>query len=160
MDQEYTFNGQRPHEKILAVVRTHPFVLFMPGLKTIGFWAIAVALVLLWSNQYSSLLAFVLFIIGLGFLARAYFMISQSSFIITNQRVLNVQQNGYFGRKITETELGNIQDVSSETAGALRTMLKYGNLIIRTSGTAAGNEIVVRDIANPYEVQQMIANVK
>lgn len=91
---------------------------------------------------------------------RAFYDYNQSMFVITNQRIINVGQKGFWKRKITETDLDKIQDVASETSGIWRTMFKYGNLIIRTAGASSGTEIVVENIANPYEVQQEIAKIK
>jgi hypothetical protein len=38
--------------------------------------------------------------------------------------------------------------------------LKYGDLVIRTAGTSQGGEITVKNIPNPYDIQQVIARVK
>jgi hypothetical protein len=38
-------------------------------------------------------------------------------------------------------------------------MLKFGDLVIRTAGASKGEELVVHNIANPYEVQQAIARL-
>lgn len=160
MEKDFTFNGQRPGERVVAVVRNHPFVLFWPGIKTILYWTVAIAVVLTWSNEYAGLTAFIFFIVGIGLFSRAYFTTSQSVLLLTSQRVVSIAQTGFWIRRITETELKNIQDVSSETTGMFRTMLKFGNLIIRTSGAAQGSEIVIKNIPNPYEVQQLIAGTK
>ncbi|MEK9155863.1 MAG: PH domain-containing protein [Patescibacteria group bacterium] len=160
MEKEYSFNGQRAREGVVAVIKNHPYVLFLPGLKAIVLWLLAAALIFSWSNEYSGLFAFILFVVGLSFLGRSYFVYSQSTLLITNQRVINIGQTGFWVRRITETELANIQDVSSHTSGVFRTMLKFGDLIIRTSGAAQGSEIIVKNIPNPYEVQQVIAGIK
>jgi uncharacterized membrane protein YdbT with pleckstrin-like domain len=157
---EFSFNGQRAGEKVLHIVKNHPFVLFWPGLKAVFFLAAAVADFLLWSNQFSGPLALILTVVAFGMFFRSYYDYSQSTFVITNLRVIYVDQNGFWKRKIIEAERSRIQDISSNTAGIFRTMLKFGDLIIRTAGTSEGSEIVVKNIPNPYNIQQKIVNTR
>lgn len=159
MHDKFSFNGQRENEEVSYIVRNHPFVLFFPGLKTILFLVLGIATVMFISNQASGLVLVVCLAISLGIFARAYYDFSQSVLIITNQRLISVSQKGFWKRKITETELNKIQDVASNTDGFFRIMLKYGDLVVRTAGATQGGEIIVKDIGNPYEVQQKIAKL-
>lgn len=160
MHEEYTFNGQREKEAVKYIIRNHPFILFWPGIKTIFFLTLAVSTILFIKNQLSGAAALVCFVIAIGVFSRALYDYIQSVLIITSERLINVEQNGYFKRRITETELSNIQGVSSETNGLFKIMLKYGDLVVRTAGTNTGGEILVKNIGNPYEVQQKIAKLK
>lgn len=159
-DKEFTFNGQREHEKVLEVVKNHPFVLFWPGLKAIFFLILGIATVLYISSQITGFVLVICALIAIGIFSRHYYDYSQSMFLITNQRIINVFQDGFWKRKIIETEISKIQDASSKTSGVFRVVLKFGDLIIRTAGTSEGGEIIVRNIPNPYSVQQRIANIK
>ncbi|OQA03813.1 MAG: Bacterial membrane flanked domain protein [bacterium ADurb.Bin400] len=160
MEEEFTFNGQRRGENVVAVVKNHPVILFWPGLKTVFFLTTAVAFTMFWRAQPSGPAAMLLAICGLSIFAKAFFMFNKSLFLVTDQRVINIDQDGFWKHSITETEINNIQDVSSNTVGPLRTMFKYGDLIIRTAGASKGSEIIVKNIANPYEVQQCIVRPK
>lgn len=159
MEHEYTFNGQRPNEKVLDMVKNHVFVLFWPGLKAIFFIAIGAAAFIFWSNQFSGIILIIFLLVAFGIFSRSYYTYSQSVFLVTNQRVLNVEQKGFWKRKITETEIDKIQDVSSSVSGLFKIMLKFGNLVIRTAGASEGTEIRVKNISSPYEVQQEIAKL-
>lgn len=158
--KEFSFHGQRAGEKVHFVIKNHPFVLFFPGLKAILLLVIGIGAILFWSSGYSGVILLVCALVAFGIFFRVFYNYSQSMFVITNQRIINVGQDGFWRRKITETELEKIQDVASETSGLLRTMLKFGDLIIRTAGVSQGSEIIVKNIANPYEVQQEIARIK
>lgn len=145
----------------MEVVKNHPFVLFWPGLQAVFFFILGAATIIYFSsNQIAGVFLLVFIAVGLGFFGRAYYNFSQSVLLITNQRLINVQQNGVWIRKITETEIDKIQDVSSETKGLFKIMLKFGDLVIRTAGATAGTEIQVKNIPNPYEVQQRIAKMR
>jgi len=159
MNHEFTFNGQRKDEEVVEIVKNHPFVLLWPGLQAILAITIGADIMIFFpSSQISGVLLLIFIVIGIGIFGRAFYNYSQSVLIVTNQRLLNVHQDGFLKRKITETELDKVQDVSSETKGLLKVMLKFGDLIIRTAGATAGTEIIVSNIANPYEVQQRIAS--
>jgi len=158
---EFSFNGQRENEKVVEVVKNHSFVLFWPGLQAVFACAIGAGIMIFFSgSQISGVLLLIFIVIGIGIIGRAYYNYAQSVLIATNQRLLYVHQDGFWKRTITETDLNKIQDVSSETKGFLKSMLKFGNLIIRTAGATAGTEIIVNDIPNPYEVQQRIAKMR
>ncbi|MFA4995921.1 MAG: PH domain-containing protein [Patescibacteria group bacterium] len=160
MEKSFSFSGQREGEKVVSVVKNHPFVFLFPGLKSVLFLVVGIAVYLFWPSQYSGMVLFITILIGLGIFFRTYFDYSQSVFVITNQRIINVDQDGFWKRKITETEIDKIQDAASETSGMLRTMFKFGDLVIRTAGVSQGSEIRVKNIANPYQVQQKIVSIK
>ena len=161
MNHEFSFNGQRKDEEVVEVVKNHPFVLFWPGLQTVLSCAVGAAIMIFFSSsQVSGPLLLIFIVIGLGIFGRSYYNYSQSVLLITNQRLINVYQDGFWKRKITETELDKIQDVSSETKGLFKIVLKFGDLVVRTAGASAGTEIQVKNIANPYEVQQRIAKMR
>lgn len=54
--------------------------------------------------------------------------------IITNERIIAIEQKGFFARVIAEQRLFRIQDVTSELKGVLPTMLNYGNVHVQTAG--------------------------
>jgi len=159
MDHEFSFNGQRPEEKVLQVVKNHPLVIFLPGLKLVLFVFVATVLILVWKNQYSGLVGMVFAVMGLGIFSRSYYNFSQSVLIITNQRLMYVDQIGFWKRKIIEAEINRIQSVSSDLSGMFKVIFKYGNLIVKTAGTGQESDIIVRDIPNPYLVQQALAKL-
>lgn len=92
--------------------------------------------------------------------SRSFYNFFQSVFIVTDQRLIYVNQLGFLTRKITETEIDKIQDVSSHIFGLMKMIFHFGNLIVRTAGASKGEEIVVKNIPDPYEVQKQIHPVK
>lgn len=138
------------------VVRNHPFILFWPGLKAVFFLLIGIAALMLLKGDFPALIFLVCIVVGIGIFARSYFDFSQSVFLITTERLLYVDQEGFWKKRIIETDRDKVQDVSSRVSGVSKIILKYGDLIIRTAGASVGSEIVVKDIPNPYEVQQSI----
>jgi hypothetical protein len=54
--------------------------------------------------------------------------------VVTNLRVMNIDQRTLFHRRVSELALYNIQDVTSETKGPLATFLGYGTIVVETAG--------------------------
>jgi len=156
--KEFTFDGQRADECVEEVVKNHPYVLFAPGLKSVLILAIPVAvLIFMGASATFTFVAFLSVLAVFSIFGKSYYEYSASVLIITNFRVLYLDQKGFFRRKIIETNLDKIQDVSSDTGGMLKTALDFGDLVIRTAGASTGSEIVVKNIPSPYQVQQIIS---
>jgi uncharacterized membrane protein YdbT with pleckstrin-like domain len=153
-DFEYTFHGQRKGERVLHSINSHPYVIYPPGFWSVLVLVLAIAVVLFWPRLYY-ISAVMIVAIGI-YLFRAIYSFKESMLIITDQRIFAIQQKGFFNRKIIDVDLVNILDLQSNTAGFFRTVLKYGNLVIRTAGATEGGDIVITDIPSPYTVQQLI----
>src|SRR3989304_204873 len=63
-----------------------------------------------------------------------WFVFNNYVYILSDERIIIIEQNGIFGRKITEAELEKIQNVTVEVNGPLRTFLNFGNITLRTAG--------------------------
>ena len=153
----YTFNGQRPEEGVEEIVKNHPLVLFWPLIKVVVLVAIPIAVLIFWGASTAfSITAFVCVILAIAVFSKAFYVFTSSMLIVTTQRIIYLDQQNFFKRKIIETNLDKIQDVTSDTQGMIKTMFDFGDVIIRTAGASAGSEIIVKNIASPYDVQQAI----
>lgn len=54
--------------------------------------------------------------------------------IVTNTRVIDVEQKGMFQREVSEFMLSRIQDITVEIPSFVATLLHYGNLRVQTAG--------------------------
>ncbi|MFA6603243.1 MAG: PH domain-containing protein [Patescibacteria group bacterium] len=80
-----------------------------------------------------------------------------NAFIITNLRVIDVDQRGFFERTVSEAAYDKVQDVSYKIKGFWGTLLNYGTLIIQTAGTTSNLELeYARD---PKEVQHLLSEI-
>lgn len=55
-------------------------------------------------------------------------------FILTNKRIIRMEQMVLFGQKVSETSFQHIQDVSSKVQGFLHTLLGVGTVFVETAG--------------------------
>ncbi|KKU12913.1 MAG: hypothetical protein UX20_C0037G0002 [Candidatus Magasanikbacteria bacterium GW2011_GWC2_45_8] len=74
--------------------------------------------------------------------------------IITNDRIVSIDQRGLFSRTMSELDLYRIQDVTSESHGLFATIFYYGKL---TAQTAAAKDFFIFDnVQNPHHMREEI----
>lgn len=74
--------------------------------------------------------------------------------IITTERVINIEQRGLFLRRMSELNFGKIQDVTAEVEGFIPTILNYGDVHIQTAGEE--ERFVFRQIPDPYKIKTAV----
>ena len=143
-------------EEIIAQVRPY-FLVYSPKLF-LGILFIAVSFFLLFPLFYRGFLGviifFILFCFGVFYTARTVFVWQGNVFIITNKRLIDFDQKGFFTKVVSEASLEKVQDVSYSYKGFFQTLLKYGKIEIQTSGTTSRLELV--DIKNPNLAHEVI----
>jgi uncharacterized membrane protein YdbT with pleckstrin-like domain len=75
--------------------------------------------------------------------------------VITDRRVVDVEQRGLFSREIVTANLDRIQNVTVDTHGLFATLMNFGDVRLETAGAETRN-IVIRSAANPEEVKQLL----
>jgi hypothetical protein len=78
--------------------------------------------------------------------------------IVTNERIVNIEQKGLFSRGISELELENIQDITVEVLGIIPTFLNYGNLYVQTA--AEKERFIFKHVPDPYAIKDLIMNLQ
>ncbi|MHA1748185.1 MAG: hypothetical protein ACTSYF_06020 [Promethearchaeota archaeon] len=54
--------------------------------------------------------------------------------IITNKRIIDVEQHSLFRREVSEFMLVKVQDVTIEIPNFTASLFKFGNIIVQTAG--------------------------
>jgi len=77
-------------------------------------------------------------------------------YVLTNKRVVNIEQKSLFARQVSETNLDKIQDVTFGIKGILATFFNYGTVKVAT----AGSETVINleQVRSPERLQKIIFN--
>ncbi len=161
----YHFQGQRESEIVLRVVHRHWFdiathffvvVLFVAAL----FGSLSIIPLLHPDALGTEMFRFVLFIQNsLILLIWLYaFLVWIDYFfdvwIITNERVINIEQKGLFVRTVSELKFSRIQDVTSEVSGMIPTMLNFGDVKVQTASEE--DYFLFRRVPDPYHVKDLI----
>ncbi len=76
------------------------------------------------------------------------------TWIVTDHRIIDIHQTGFFRRDISELRYSKIQDVSVKINGFIPTIANYGDLIIQTAG--AVQEFHFQQIPDPNRVRDRI----
>lgn len=78
--------------------------------------------------------------------------------IITSERIVNIEQKGMFTRKVSELRFQKIQDVTAEVIGFLPTIINYGDVKVQTAGEES--EFVFRTVSDPYGIKNIIMDLQ
>lgn len=162
-----TFPGQYDDEQILLIKRRH-WIALSGFFLTITFLILVPMLVyfflpLILGTQnaeiFSKLFLFIagLFYLLLTFLSFFVFIdYYLDSWIITDQRIVSIEQKGLYRRTVIEVRYGQIQDITSDVSGVVATYFQFGNISIQT---AAENEgMVLKQITHPIETRRVISD--
>jgi uncharacterized membrane protein YdbT with pleckstrin-like domain len=77
--------------------------------------------------------------------------------VVTNDRVIAVEQQGLFSRTISEMDLWLIQDVTSEVNGVGATIFSYGTLSVQSAAEKA--RFHFENVHNPNGIRQRILDL-
>ncbi|NTU98997.1 PH domain-containing protein [Candidatus Falkowbacteria bacterium] len=157
--------NQLPGEEVIRIMRRDYFIMF----KRIILFVILLSLLLVFMFAFYSFdptITSSLYFPAIVLAGACYFLFIWLFFffsfidyyldvwIITNERIINIEQNGFFSRTISEERLFRIQDVTSEVKGVLPTVFKYGNVIVQTA--AEKNRFNFEQVSAPDEVRDII----
>lgn len=155
-------------EKILLEIRKHWFALFSKTLFLVFFLFIPIIIViglnilnvskLITLTGDGTFISIILTALWLLFIWIIFFVIWTNYYldilIITDKRVIDVNQKKLFYREISVSQLKHIEDITTETIGIIATLLNFGNMQIQTAGEK--REFIVKNIPNPNNVRRQI----
>lgn len=144
-------------EEVVRIVRRYPGSLLFPALPAMAFLLgpFFFLFPLLKLGVFGALGFVILLMIGGILTARLMILYSLNALVITNQRLIDVDQRGFFHREVSESTFDKIQDVSFSMKGVSQTLFRYGTVLIQTAGAQSNLEI--RYVQNPERVQELIA---
>lgn len=160
MFEKYLSKNLKEEEEVIAIVR--PFWLTM-GVPIFfaAFLLLVDVFLFAWFLQFGSwgvLGFFLLLLTGLLWGVRSWIVWSLNAFILTNQRLIDVDQKGFFHRTVSEAALGKIQDVSFTVQGPWQTMFQYGKVIVQTAGTTTNLEL--EGVHHPEQIQELVTKLQ
>ena len=152
---ETFFDGQRDGEQILQVWRRNPVTTLKEGLTVVGATLLVVASMRFLGASLVTSLAFGVWLTVVPlYTGITWYRWWNDLYVLTNQRLVDVDQKRLFHRAVAEAPLENIQDVSFETRGIIQTLLNYGTVMVQTA--AVTTEIDIIGVTDPQAIQQLI----
>ena len=150
------FEDQLDGEETLFVFRKHPIVM-RKGL-ILGLFALVLGVIpSLIKPEYSYLYGGLAAGTLLGIIVFIPYWISWyfSVYILTDQRLLQIKQKGFWTRSVVDMDLGQIQMVNYEVSGIQETMLGFGTIMMQTFV----GDLVIHDVHHPEKTQKKILGI-
>ena len=155
---------KKSYEKVEYVLRRHAFTFIPQIILFIGSFIFPILIYLMINNLFPTLLnntqlfAAAVLVASIYYLSILLLLYTQfvdfylDVWIVTNDRIVDIEQFGLFSRTISELDLFRIQDVTADVKGMFATLFKYGDLLVKTASN--NPSIVFRNIPNPNYVRQ------
>ncbi len=162
----YHLPNPLPGEIVLQVIHRDAFV----ALKRIALFILLIALplgllymldqlfpglrasIIAWPIIALSASAYLFFVWLLFFFSIIDYLLDV--WVITNERIIDIEQNGFFSRSIAEQHISKIQDVSSDVHGFWPTVWQYGNVTVQTAGEFG--KFHLEEIPHPERIRDML----
>lgn len=156
----------KEYERPVLFIRRHPLT-FVPALALtlillaiplIGYWFATDTVLNLWSTEAGRAAltmagsAWYLFVLLLFFTQFVDFFLDV--WIVTNERLIDILQQGLFARIIKEARLYRVQNVRIETRGVFQTFFHFGDIIVETA--AGEGRLHLDNIPHPDVVARKI----
>jgi len=74
--------------------------------------------------------------------------------ILTDKRLIDVEQKGLFSREVSSLRLDRIQDIKLQVSGFIQTFMGMGSVYVQTAGSE--KEFVIRNAKHPEQAKDMI----
>ena len=150
------FADQFEDEEVIFLFRKHPVVMrkgLVISMLAILLGTVPALIKPEMSYFYGGLagglvLAFLLFM-------PSWIMWYYSVFILTNQRLIQITQKGFFNKSVVDLGLSKIQSTNYEIKGIQATLLGFGTIMIQTYM----GDLVVHEVHHPAEVIRKISDV-
>lgn len=154
--QQVLFPNQRNDEKIFVVTRQH-YIHFIQNFALIFFMILLPFILMamlfrssqigntlnsLYLKDFLYLAGCLYFLTALNFFMSNWITYYYNILIVTDERLVEIRQDGLFNRNINELSFERVQDVSCHTKGFWSTLFNAGNIEIQTSGAQANFRIV------------------
>lgn len=160
MNDSYAIKFCREGEGVIAVYRKHPLLLGRSlALPTLLLLADFFFLSWFVAHGRWGIVAFgVVLLIAVFFLARALVAWSWDVFIVTDRRIIDVDQRGFFHRTVSEAGYSAMQDVRFAVSGLWQTVFRYGSVHVQTAGAQATIEATA--VRDPQAVHNLVIRLQ
>lgn len=162
------FETQQQDEQIILLLRAHPITnlrwiiiallliaapfIFFSNLQFLGITPSPV------TARIEVIVTIVWELIAFGYIFEQFLNYYFSVYIITNLRVVDIDFVNLLGKKVSDAQIADIEDVTYTQNGVFRSVFNYGDVIIQTAG--AKPEVDFRAIPRPDDVVQILAEIQ
>jgi membrane protein YdbS with pleckstrin-like domain len=155
---------KKSYEHVVYILRRHPFTFLSKIALFVVLFFVPILIYLMITNLFPTIVEQdAVYVLGILLGSLYYLMILLlfytqfivfylDMWVITNDRIVDVEQLGLFSRTVSELDLFRIQDVTADVHGVFATFLKYGTITVKTASTNV--HIVFYDIPKPNTIRE------
>lgn len=157
-----SFEIQEKNEKIILLLRKHP-------ITNVRWIVIALLLALaprLFDSfpilsflpaNYQSVAALIWYLVTIAFVLESFLTWFFNVNIITDERIIDIDFLNLIYKKVSDTKIENIQDVTYSMGGVVRTIFNYGNVYIQTAAEVPEFEFLA--VPKPDRVSKILQDL-
>lgn len=159
------FETQEAHETVQLFLRQHPIV-NIPWILLSILLVLAPTIVfplLLHVLQFSLPVGYIIVATAFWYLATFGFVLTNflhwffNIYIVTNERIIDIDFKFLLYKHFSQAELNKIQDISFTSSGIGATLFNYGNVNVQTAGETPTIEFEI--VPHPQKVVEMIRDL-
>lgn len=151
-------NNLIPWEQVIKVIKIHWIAYVILWFHIfITFSMNFIVLFTLWNTALSLLIISMLWTISLVILYIQWINYELDMFLITNNRIIWVEQVGFLNRTVSETSLAQIQEVNSITKWFFANIFNYWDIAIQTAWNKTS--LMMTMAPDPVQEARIIKNI-
>ncbi|MBI4142592.1 PH domain-containing protein [Candidatus Uhrbacteria bacterium] len=147
-------------ERVEGIVR-RSFVAYAPAIVggiLVIFLAFFLIAPLLARGRFGAAIFIALIFVGMLAVLRGCWLWRRNAFVVTNHRIVDIDQRGFFRTAISDIRFEQIEDVAIEIHGIIATIFHLGTIRVRGAGMHAVLEL--RAIPRPERIQELIGRLR
>lgn len=151
-------NNIKTWEKVILILKRHWIVYVILSIYFI-FWLIVTLILLQIPNfaPYSYIILCIFWMVLSIFLFVQWLNHELDMFVITDNRIIWIEQISFLNRNVTECNLWQVQEVNSKTKWLFSNLLNYWTIEIQTAWNATN--LVMTLVADSIEESRKILNI-
>ena len=154
-----TFETQEKEEQVLLLLRRH----FLTNFKWLAVWVLILLGPIFLARlpffevvpvRFAFITTIAWYLLAVGYFLEQFLSWYFNVYIVTDERIIDVDFYSLIYKEIASTKIDQIQDVTYQVGGAIRNLFNFGTLSIQTAGEK--REFEFEDVPQPQKVTQFI----
>ena len=103
---------------------------------------------------FGFVLTLIWYLITVAYAMESFFSWFFNVYIVTNMRIIDIDFYNLIYKQVSDTNLGNVQDLTYNMGGVVRTIFNYGDVFIQTAAEVTEFEFLA--VPHPDKVVKVI----
>lgn len=157
------FITQDPEERVILLLRRHPitnlrWILIALLLIIAPFFLTSFPIIDFLPTRFQVIAVVSWYLITLAFIFEEFLSWFFNVYIVTDERIIDVDFVNLVYREMTDANIDQIQDVTAQMGGVIRTVFNYGNIVIQTAAEIP--QIEFEAVPNPDRVSRILRELR